>query len=240
MRVLKLLSLCVTLFSFSCQTQLSDEKTIGNMTTKELVQWYVYDTHVSASGPYNDPCMNYNLSLELNFKDAYEELFNRDDVSSEMMKEYKKLNPLAGDPKWTDEQKFEFGGYFTRIELYYLFYALPRKNFDNAELLNLKEAVISMYKKKKTLPEVFILEDDLTVPVGICIEIIGKLQPELLQLDLPPEYEADAEKYMETHPELWEDMRFYVGLFRYQLMVPNGKLTQFMDYIVELLENIEL
>jgi len=206
------LAVTLTVFMSSCQTKMSDDEIFWKMSTEELVQKCLDYPLFGLMNAYNS--LNDGFAIMTEGYNGFQELFSRDDAATELLKVYEKLDPLAVNPNWPDLKIGEFRFEFIKIEMFFNQKIMIDKLTDNG-LRNLKEALVLTYKKKMMLPEMY-YSDSLCPSVGACVQIIEKMNASLL-----------------------DERRLEVDYLKYYLMVGIDNM-ELLDYIVEILENIEI
>ena len=214
----------LTFFTFSCSKNLTEDekfwnmskekmgKIVRDMSTSELLQKCLSYPYWYTSGPYSTPGTAFGVAMSET--PVFSEFFSRYDSSTELLKVYKKMDPLAVDHNWTGLEK---GRFATRIQKVEYLIIVMIDILDASDLRNLKEEVISKYQKKKSLLGSGIFwESDLSYTVGVCVNIIEKVNSELL-----------------------DGRRLEVNYFKFYLMVDSTNL-QFLDDMIELLKSIEI
>jgi len=103
---------------------------------------------------------------------GFRELLNRDDATTELMKQYDKLDPLEVSQDWTLVQQGQHAFQFIKIEML-LNVPVMIEKLDNDGMRNLKAIAVSKYQKKRMLPEIYSLWS-LSSTVSVCVNIIEK------------------------------------------------------------------
>jgi hypothetical protein len=178
------------------------EGIIKNISTAELVKICLAYPEWGWMHAYNDRQTGFSVLISL--FNGFRELFDRGDAGRELINVYLKMNPLAVDPDWEPLQQGLYSFRFTCVEMFLCQRPVINK-LDKGEIKRLKEVVVSMYKKKKMLPEIYSLWN-LSPTAGICLTV------------------SDMEKNngMEENTEL--------KVFRQNLMADNIRV---LDKIVE-------
>jgi len=176
---------------------------LQSISTEELVKVCLAYPEWGLINAYNS--RRAGFAVLVNLFNGFRELYEREDAAIELLKEYKRLDPLAVESDWEPLQQGRYSFQFTKIEMFFNFRRMIDK-LDNAGIRNLKETVISKYEMKKMLPNIYSLWD-FSPTVGVYLNIIEKENAAIL----------------ENVPD--------INYFRYYLMSEN---IEFLDYIIKL------
>ena len=185
------------------------DEILRNISTEELVKTCLSYPQWGLIHAYNSRVQGFSVIIRL--FNGFSELFNRMDATTELMKAYNQLDPLAVDPDWTDLLKGMYSHKFEGFEILFFWPGMIEK-LDKAGIRELKETVISKYQKKRILPEIYDMWC-LSPTVAVCATIIRK-----------------------ENFDLFNSISG-IGLLMFNLYSED---IYFMDSIVELLEKMEI
>ena len=142
---------------------------------------------------------------------GFRELLNHSNAAMELLKLYEEPDPLSIDTDWTYLEKRQYIILSEKIEMIFISLQLFY-HLDKTGIQNLKKIAISKYQKKKMLTEIYGLWD-LSTTVALCAMIIRK-----------------------ENPTLYANIPSINTFVRYL----KSNDIRYLDYIVELLEKIEI
>jgi hypothetical protein len=143
---------------------------LKRMPTAELITTCLNYPEWGLMDAYNERTTGFSVLVSL--FNGFQELFIREDAGKELIKLYMKLDPLAVNPVWTPLQIGLYGFQFTKIELLLMQKSII-KNLNKGDMDALSDVAISVYERKKQLPQIYSLWN-LSPTVGICLSLIEK------------------------------------------------------------------